>query len=259
MILPGSMWCMYGQFVRELNCYRSAGRCDENNDPTCTDEFRLDFNVFHDNTVGKEVWSNRIEEAFSVFGYLIDGRSGLDFDSDSDVSVQDDRGFDGAEGGPPPVEDDSVNVAAVIGASAGGLALILLIVLLVRRRQAEDEISHLKLEEDGAGDDTFIRELETTASSPSRDEGYESRNVHVVGEADSIYSGWTGYTPHEHDENEMANNETGDVHKCSSATCEVCERRRQQGIQFIPTGSPARPQIPSDASREYMADDTVEL
>lgn len=199
----------------------------------------------------------RIIEAFQVFNGLIPMLSGQAVQVSQNVVVtkQNNRTPSNSEG-EKLVQDDSVNVATVIGATAGGLAFLLLIVLLARRRTDADEVSHLKLNEDG--EDTFIREFETTGSNPSGEEGYETRNVHVVGEADSIFSGWTGYTQHGKSGEETDVPESN-VHKCSSATCEVCEARRQQGIQFIPTRSPTRPQIPSDASREYLADDTVEL
>lgn len=199
----------------------------------------------------------RIVEAFQVFNGLIPMLSGQAVQVSQNVVVtkQNNRTPSNSEG-EKLVKDDSVNVATVIGATAGGLAFLLLIVLLARRRTDADEVSHLKLNEDG--EDTFIREFETTGSNPSGEEGYETRNVHVVGEADSIFSGWTGYTQHGKSGEETDVPESN-VHKCSSATCEVCEARRQQGIQFIPTRSPTRPQIPSDASREYLADDTVEL
>lgn len=225
----------------------------------CTESFSTNVDINHSNSVDSTYLEAKIAEAFSELAALINGVNGLSFDASSDVSVTDTTpGTSGAEGQNYSV-DDSVNVATVIGATAGGLALILLIVLLVRRRQESEEVSHLKLEDEG--DDTFIREFDT-ASNPSHDGAYEPRNVHVVGEADSIFSGWTGYTPHQRGEEDMAGlnaHERGDVHMCSSATCEVCERRRQQGIQFIPTGSPKRPQIPTNASRDYLAEDTVEL
>jgi hypothetical protein len=114
----------------------------------------------------------------------------------------------------------------------------------------------LKLEEDG--EDTLLREYASTGSYPSQEGNYESRNVHVVGETDSLYSGWTGYTKNGRS-GEDADGYNGDVHKCSSATCEVCEQRRQQGVQFIPTSIPMRLQLPYDTEREYIADDTVQL
>lgn len=221
----------------------------------CSDTVLGSFVIQHMG-VSDAVMEGRIIEAFQVFQDLIPTLSADQILMTGDVTVQkeDEDDVSRAEGD-ELVADDPVNVATVIGATAGGLAFVLLIVLLVRRKTAEEEVSHLKMDEDG--EDTFIREFET-ASNPSAGEGYETRNVHVVGETDSIFSGWTGYTPHIKTDDEMDAHER-DVHKCSSATCEVCEAKRQQGIQFIPTSSPTIQHIPSDASREYVSEDTVEL
>lgn len=222
----------------------------------CVDNIQGTF-VIKQTGVSDAVMQGRIVESFQVFNNLIPilSKQKVQVAQNVVVTKQNNRSPSNAESD-QLVADDSVNVATVIGATAGGLAFLLLIVLLARRRTEADEVSHLKLNEDG--EDTFIREFETTGSNPSGDEGYETRNVHVVGEADSIFSGWTGYTQH-NKSGEGTDGLESNVHKCSSATCEVCEARRQQGIQFIPTHSPARPHIPSDASREYLADDTVEL
>ena len=102
---------------------------------------------------------------------------------------------------------------------------------------------------------------------------YATRDIHIVGEGDSIISHWTGYTGQRgkpsNENYEIQYNSghlggiTTDVHQCSSATCEVCERNRQAGLHFISAGTngePIRiPSLPSDASREYPAEDTVEL
>jgi hypothetical protein len=235
--------------------HRLLENCEDN---SCTGDFRGDFTIYHDD-VAHKVLKDRVIEAFDVFGNLLSmwAASMGYVITVIDVQVQTEEEFNKAISG-PPAATDTVNVATVIGATAGGLAFVLLLVLLARRNRGDDEVSHLKLEED-ENDDAFVREFATTASSPSLDGDYEARNVHVVGETDSIFSGWTGYTAREKSAEEMDMYDKGDVHKCSSATCEVCEQRRQQGIQFIPTGSPIRPQLPSDSSREYMADDTVEL
>jgi hypothetical protein len=159
------------------------------------------------------------------------------------------------------VDDEGLNAGGAVAIAAGCLALLLLLLLLVRRRRDSDEVSHLKLEDEGEA--TFIHELD---SQPSNE--YSSpRKTHVVGEEDSIFSGWTGY-PKDGDFNDddsegvegILGKRHGDVHACASATCEVCEQKRRQGLQFIPTGSPPRPVgLPSDAARDYIADDTVEL
>ena len=201
-----------------------------------------------------------IEEFVKPFLEGIDGVEGVLVKS---ISETDD--FDRIIDDPNAVEPDGINAGFAVGIAAAGLAFLLILILLIKRNNDNDEVSHLKLEED-ANDETFIREFETTASNMSRD--YETRNVHVVGEADSIISGWTGFNSREgmraHEELEMPLGKLahpqGDVHVCSSATCDVCEKRRQQFVQFIPTGTPPRPSsLPSDASREYVAEDTVEL
>ena len=151
---------------------------------------------------------------------------------------------------------DDDNAGTIVGAAAGALAVLLLVVFLAKRNRDDDEVSHLKFEDD----DTYVNEFD----SPGKD-----RRAHVVGETDSVMSGWTGYSIDDEyseasDDSGKLGHRKGDVHMCSSATCEVCERRRQQGVVFVKTNSiasaPSRPSsVPSDASREYVAEDVVML
>jgi hypothetical protein len=182
-------------------------------------------------------------------------------------------------------EQKSVTKAGpFIGAAAGLLALLLLLLLFVRRRNRhdDDEISHLKMDEED--DDTFVREFGLGGDGGSDDNSakadYNTRDIHIVGEGDSVISHWTGYTgrgkPADGDyETELYNKNgvqgiTTDVHQCSSATCEICARNRQAGLSFISTGAAVanddlndditrNRSLPSDASREYPIEDTVEL
>jgi hypothetical protein len=155
------------------------------------------------------------------------------------------------------LEQSSSKAGAYIGAAAGTLAFLLLLALLVRRNRSQDDLSHLKLDEDD--DDTFDQD---GASDISPNPEYLGRDAHVVGEADSIYSHWTGYTGRRPGEvTGDYNGGTTDVHHCSSATCEICEERRQMGVNFVSARSALSkpPSLPSDASREYILEDTVEL
>lgn len=256
---------------------------------------------------------SRIQEAWNVFKDLLDVEGILSFDTGA-ISITD-SGPDVAQAtdGTNVQARDGNNLATVIGATAGTLALLLLLLLLVRRNNNEEEVSHLKLEEDD-GDETFVKEFDGSSgkSSPYR----FNRTAHVVGESDSIFSGWTGYSPdgrggsfdadgydrdgydrdgydrdgydrEGYDRNGYdrdgydrngyrrghgtdgglygagapgkLSSAHGDVHYCSSATCEICERRRQQGVCIVVTGSPPRQTIPTDASREYVSNDTVDL
>ena len=226
---------------------------------TCTDKFAADFEIIS-NDVSSDAVMDRIVKAFVEFADLINklGRGSLNFDP-STVSVgETPRGVVGADNSELELQDGSASIPMVIGAVAGGLAFILLLVLVARRNNDSDDerISHLKLEEDN--EDALLREYASTGSMRSEEDHYERRNVHVVGEADSIFSGWTGYTKNGQSGDDMDAHH-GDVHKCSSATCEVCEQRRQQGIQFIPTSSLLIPHLPYDTERQYIADDTVLL
>jgi len=156
-----------------------------------------------------------------------------------------------------------------IGAATGLLALLLLLVLFVRRRNRfEETVSHLKLDEED--DETYYNGSE--ASTPNNKE-YNTRDTHIVGEADSVVSHWTGYTgnnrtpnyeveyDNEYNQSSLVRGISTDVHQCSSATCEICAKNRQAGLNFVPSGiEPVRStSIPSDASRGYAAEDTVEL
>ena len=156
-----------------------------------------------------------------------------------------------------------------IGAATGLLAVLLLSVLFVRRRNRYDEeVSHLKLDE--SADDTLYE------GDSIENHEYNTRDIHIVGEGDSVVSHWTGYTGrgsrNKDNTYEVAYNGyrdgvmrgcSADVHQCSSATCEICAESRKAGVSFIKTGNSSIPirnhSLPSDASREYIAEDTVML
>jgi hypothetical protein len=226
---------------------------------TC-EKFVTAIQIYVIGAIENSVLKNRIQEAFEIFQANIVGLEGVLVFDTAKIDVELDEGFNKAIKD-TNATDDGGEVATIVGGAAAALACMLLLILLIRRNRTSDDVSHLKLEDEG--DDTFIKEFGDTATNPS---DYETRNAHVIGEADSIFSGWTGYSPKQRHEDDVdailgkLGQETGDVHKCSSATCEICEASRQGGVQFVPTGTPPRPEIiPSDASREYLADDTVEL
>jgi len=177
-------------------------------------------------------------------------------------------------------QKSSTKAGPYIGAAAGLLALLLFLLCFVRRRNRyfdDDEVSHLKLD-DGDDDDTFVREFGLGGDGGSDDNSiprneYQSRDIHIVGEDDSVISHWTGYTGRDHPTNgnyEMEYIKNGplngiatDVHQCASATCEICAKNRQAGLSFVSAGANGEPtrsrSLPSDASREYPVEDTVEL
>ena len=137
--------------------------------------------------------------------------------------------------------------------------------------------------------------LSSDLSSPPSKE-YQSRLVNVVGEENSEVSGWTGYTAKKSTdslnggsiledlsafEQSVASGQyafdhnpgkpkrlgqkqsTMNVHRCASATCEICLEKQYRpkflgATPFLPADvSPTR--LPSNAKRMYAAPDTVEL
>jgi len=180
----------------------------------------------------------------------------------TDIDTNNGGDINGAESGARNSKQGA-RAAPYIGAATGLLAVLLIMVLFVRRRKSyeEEEVSHLKLEDDFE-DDTLY-----SGSDGARN--YNPRDTHIVGETDSVVSHWTGYTGRNHGY-EVSNQKSGlmktdnhDVHQCSSATCEICAESRQKGVTFVKTGNSSLPirtaSLPSDTSRGYVIEDTVLL
>jgi len=146
-------------------------------------------------------------------------------------------------------------------------AFLALLLLFVRRRSYKRSIAvkHMKFEDDGSDDETYLRDRDDVDSSDYSPDGLSPRQTHVVGEEDSVFSSWTGYsnTPKEdvlgaRARVDMQEKVFRDVHQCTSALCKVCERARKSGLQFIPTDMQFS-DIPSDGSRSYAMEDTIVL
>jgi hypothetical protein len=183
-----------------------------------------------------------------------------------------------------------VSAAAVVGLALAALFLLMAVVFAARRKQREKFINkHHSL--DDYDDSTYLKDDYDRSSYKSDLEGAASRSTipapfatpprqtHILGEADSLISSWDGFTPTRPVQSDLPlarsqrdlQVEAGisephagqDVHKCSSATCEICEADRQAGLQFIPAGMPSHSydrEIPSNSSsREYISKDTVDL
>lgn len=185
-----------------------------------------------------------------------------------------------------------ISAGAVVGVALAALLLLLVMLFAIRRKQQETYVTrHHSL--DDYDDSTYLKDDydgrthtksdgfsggSSSSGSPGRF-GASPRKTHVVGEADSIMSEWTGFTPDRgartsalgssppvirtFEEFDPLQTYPGqDVHHCSSATCEVCELNRQAGLQFIPTGMPSHSHesfTGSSSSRDYVASDTVKL
>jgi len=139
-------------------------------------------------------------------------------------------------------EDDKIAGGAIFGMIFAALVILALLALLLRRRrnktnEEEEMLKNLSNEEE-VGDRTLMLD------DHSRDA--DSRfGMYPEGRMEGMVLG------------ERALNQ--DVHKCSSATCELCER--QNNVQFLPTrarSSRARMDL-ADSNRKYGSEDTVNL
>lgn len=135
-----------------------------------------------------------------------------------------------------------------------------------------------KVETEASMDDPDEEPSISSYSWPSAIAGNNRRNprlAHIVGEDNSILSSWSYYNDKEKSKGELDHYDLSkdprsglariangnNVHKCSSATCEICEAQRQSGLQFVPVAMPgySHESLPEESQRVYLAEDTVQL
>ncbi|KAL3923418.1 MAG: hypothetical protein SGILL_001673 [Bacillariaceae sp.] len=244
------------------------GNCKRDGGSNC--DLKCDTNFYYYGDLESSEVRQRINDALKTYFMLMDDTTNWYPTQQATINIDeistDKNGGDAIVEGESSESKETTRAGPYIGAAAGALALLLILILLVRRNRRNDddeEISHLKLDDDG--DDTFVQEIESTGT-PDRE--YQTRDAHVIGESDSIFSHWTGYSGKRPLDNSFESDPSSgrlghvstDVHKCASATCDLCEARRQQGVNFVSTAGPSHPDsIPEDSFREYAADDTVSL
>jgi len=251
---------------------------------------RIPLEMYYDGADTSD-FGNRIESSLRDHVWTVDGLVGVFGQSlegeeiDSTSAIFNDNN--------PPARE-KVGPLGYAAISMAAIALILVSLLLVRRSGEDNLMKHVELIDD-SDDETYVKDIETETKSRSSSVQQNSarhRIAHVVGEEDSIMTGWTRYsygkesttspdkevekwspavvspsrvskarTPPRLKSRAPPGSHNIDVHKCSSATCEVCEERLQKGIQFIPApdANEIASVLPRDAAREYVADDTVYL
>jgi len=163
--------------------------------------------------------------------------------------------------------DSGIKPGAVAAVVIGSLAAsLLLLCLVLKRRSRRTVVSNFK--DVDKSDDDSLKDVES--------ETYYSREVQIVGESGSTSSDSSGWTGKKQDESLASGFEfprflkvrtereeaptTGSVapslgtalplsneHNCSSATCKICEERRNNGIVFIRTGTMMTPGTRSTA------------
>lgn len=133
------------------------------------------------------------------------------------------------------VEPSGIGAGGAVGIAMAGLFLVgLLAFLAMRRRRRNKDVVQENL--GNTMEDTFLVE----ERGNSRDE--DSRfGMYPDGQTDGMILGERSWNQ--------------DVHKCSSATCELCERRRKNGLQFLPAKCPPDDEPPKD----LLSEDTVNL
>jgi hypothetical protein len=169
--------------------------------------------------------------------------------------------MDVADNGPAPSAATATQQRSMEGITIGGLISVLLaalfcilVVLVAARRNQKNRypLKHHPLEE--YDDSTYLRDDVDAASRASR-------RALVFNDEDSIFSGLTSTGARGLDPpSSLANRpHQQDVHVCTSATCEICEKRRQSGLQFVPAVVPSNSSESLSRPRSFVATDTIQL
>ena len=148
-------------------------------------------------------------------------------------------------------EDDDIAAAGIFGIVLAFLVLMALLALLLRRHRRNARRALAK-----GLNETYVLD---SAKGQGR-----------FTDDDSMMDSRYGMYPEGQTETMILGNRDihHDVHKCASATCNLCEARRRNGLTFLPTSGPTGqrplPIVPesvadNDESRAYGMDDTVDL
>ncbi len=191
----------------------------------------------------------------------------------------------------------SVDTPLVLGAVVAGLVMFVLtlvcFVFCSQRRPRASAMNHSRFEDELDVSNSVAPQMISSDTSAYKDDKsasyqYETRVIPLAEEnfhedaavpyLPSSLEDWLSFSPEDED-NARRYEEADDifwtnhprdrVHQCSAATCEVCERRRQQGVrlwrqnrqesvELLQPPSPER--IPSsDPNRLFSTGDTVQF
>jgi hypothetical protein len=238
------------------------------------------------------VLQSRIAEAITMFGTIVTDQMGVQSMQINEIELLNDSNNSGIAGGEDNGNDaSSVDTTVLIGALATGLGVFLLTLIWVvasQRQQHLLALTHARLEDELEDSRSFHPQLissdsgvyeeedgashhyETTVISIKdyRDESARSLQPNVsLGNRPSIPDEFNILPFDEAEDIFWTNHPRDRYHQCSAATCEVCERRRQQGIlhggttpgrvQLLSPPSPER--VPSYPERLFVSRDTVQL
>jgi hypothetical protein len=173
-------------------------------------------------------------------------------DGGIDIPQSDRDGTPAVEESQASPESKNIAAAGIFGIVLAFLVLMALLALLLRRHRRNARRRLAK-----GLNETYVLDAGNT-QGPYTDE-------------DSMLDSRYGMYPEGRTENMVLGIRDihHDVHKCASATCNLCEARRRNGLTFLPASGPAGQRPPNlvpnttpmteDASRSYGVDDTVEL
>lgn len=204
------------------------------------------------------------------------------------IEFVDDANNSGMIGGEEQ-ENYQANTAVVVGAVTTGLGaflLTLMCVVIAQRGLGAKSLAHSRWEENPEESYTFDNHLISPDSGAHENEEngsyeYESQVIYLDADEDKTADTLSvaplemeTWSPFATQPDDTLFDDAKDIfwtshspdrpHQCSAATCEVCERRRQQGIQpdrrvgMFPPAAPER--APSqDPDRWFITGDTVQL
>jgi len=145
-------------------------------------------------------------------------------------------------------DDGRLSAGAAVGIAFAALAVVLLAVFAVRRKRRQSSSRDIKPVLTVDDEDDALMAYSDMQEEPK---------VHVLGEEDSLMLSQGEAV----EVMSVMQTDAARQHEyCSSPSCDICEQRRQSGgVQFVETATALPESLPPDATRSYVADDTVTL
>jgi hypothetical protein len=255
------------------------------------DTFGSRIDIFVDGSIESDLLRSRIVEAMSIFSTPVTDQMGVQSMQVNGIEpLNNGNNSEISEGEDNEDEPSSVGTNALIGAVATGLGFFLLTLICVvtlQRQQRSTALAHARLEDEQDDCRSFRPRLISSDSEVYKDDDdgaslhYETTVIPIKNYRDErslciqSNTSFGNGSPLQNKLNTVTFYETEDffgtnhprdrVHQCSAATCEVCERRRQQGILHGDSG-PCRARMPhrpervlSSPERWCVTGDTVQL
>ena len=154
------------------------------------------------------------------------------------------------------------NLSAIGGLliATGSIVTLLFIFAATRRREhykVERMEEIIEEEESLFGKGIGLDELDNETDLMSNDSWKQNKNVRILGDEDSAY-GLHGANGRSLRRNGLGGRDDAiNVHKCTSATCPICNEHRMVDPKFIKSIYPDGDKMSNTNSRNYSAPDTI--